>query len=82
MAHWHMGVRRFLYTSTTSLYGEAMVPRERAVWVTEELALVPRDLYDVAKFAAKSLCRDVSAAHGLSCAILRMVDGCTTPCPR
>lgn len=65
-------VRQFIYTSTTSLYGEAMVPRETAVWVTEELTPVPRDLYDVTKFAAEGLCRDVSAAHGLSCTILRV----------
>jgi UDP-glucose 4-epimerase len=49
-----------------------MVPRETAVWVTEELAPVPRDLYDVTKFAAEGLCRNVSAAHGLSCVILRV----------
>jgi len=65
-------VRQFIYTSTTSLYGDAMVPRDRAVWVTEDLAPIPRDLYDVTKFAAEGLCRDVSAAQGLSCAILRV----------
>jgi UDP-glucose 4-epimerase len=65
-------VRQFIYTSTTSLYGEAMVPRERAVWVTEDLTPVPRDLYDVTKFAAEGLCWDVSAVHGLSCTILRV----------
>jgi UDP-glucose 4-epimerase len=65
-------VRQFIYTSTTSLYGEAMVPRETAVWVTEELTPVPRDLYDITKFAAEGLCRDVSSAYGLSCALLRV----------
>lgn len=65
-------VRHFIYTSTTSLYGEAMVPCEAAVWVTEELTPVPRDLYDVTKFAAEGLCRDVAAAHGLACTILRV----------
>lgn len=65
-------VRQFIYTSTTSLYGEAMVPRDSAAWVTEELAPIPRDLYDVTKFAAEGLCQGVSAAHGLSCTILRV----------
>jgi UDP-glucose 4-epimerase len=65
-------VRQFIYTSTTSLYGDAMVPRDTAVWVTENLTPVPRDLYDVMKFAAEGLCRDVSAAHGMSCVILRV----------
>src|SRR5215510_15945665 len=40
-------------------------------WMTEELAPVPGDLYDATKFAAEGLCLDVSAAHGLSCVILR-----------
>src|SRR5579859_1707683 len=35
-------IQRFVYSSTTSLYGEAMVPIGEAVWVTEEL--VPRYL--------------------------------------
>ncbi|HEV8192003.1 MAG TPA: NAD(P)-dependent oxidoreductase, partial [Ktedonobacterales bacterium] len=33
-------VQRFVYTSTTSVYGFALVPGDQAVWVTEEL--VPR----------------------------------------
>ncbi len=40
-------VQRFVYTSTTSLYGWAMVPREAAVWVTEDLVPRPRDIYDI-----------------------------------
>ena len=28
------GIRRFIYTSTTSIYGDALVPTDRAVWFT------------------------------------------------
>src|SRR5687767_12237471 len=31
------GVRRFVYTSTTSVYGHAMESADQAVWVTEDL---------------------------------------------
>lgn len=31
------GIRKFLYTSTTSIYGRAMVKDKQAVWVDEEL---------------------------------------------
>lgn len=65
------GVGRFVYTSTTSLYGHAMVPRERAVWVTEELAPRPRDIYDITKLAAEQLCQDVAAEAGLPVWCLR-----------
>lgn len=50
-------VARVVYTSSTSVYGDALVPSGRAVWVTEELPPQPRDIYDVTKLAAEGLCR-------------------------
>jgi len=64
--------RRFIYTSTTSVYGRAMEPRgDAAVWVTEALTPEPRDIYDVTKLAAEQLCRVVHEEHGLPVIILR-----------
>lgn len=66
------GVRRFVYTSTTSLYGDAMIPEAgEAVWVTEELAPRPRDVYDETKLEAEAACA-AAARAGLPCASLRM----------
>jgi UDP-glucose 4-epimerase len=65
------GHRRFIYTSTTSVFGGAMVPRGRAVWVTEELAPVPRDIYDLSKLSAEALCRLVAAESGMAVTVLR-----------
>jgi len=65
------GVARFVYTSTTSLYGDAMLGQGAAVWVTEALAPRPRDVYDETKLAAEEACRDASRA-GLACVALRM----------
>lgn len=66
------GVRRFIYTSTTSLYGDALLPEAgAAVWVTEELAPRPRDIYDETKLEAEAACQD-AALHGLPCISLRM----------
>ncbi len=66
------GVLRFVYTSTTSLYGDAMLPQAgAAVWVTEELAPRPRDIYDETKLAAEAACAD-AARNGLPCVSLRM----------
>ncbi|MGD8534901.1 MAG: NAD(P)-dependent oxidoreductase [Candidatus Aminicenantes bacterium] len=65
-------VHRFVYTSTTSLYGHAMNPAEKAVWVTEDLIPEPRDIYDETKIAAEELCRSYSEKHGLPCISLRV----------
>jgi nucleoside-diphosphate-sugar epimerase len=65
------GVQRFVYTSTTSVYGSAMVPRDRAVWVTESLPPQPRDIYDITKLAAESLCEHFARNHDLATTILR-----------
>jgi nucleoside-diphosphate-sugar epimerase len=66
------GVSRFVYTSTTSLYGEAMLPQGgEAVWVTETLAPQPRDVYDETKLRAEQACRDAARA-GLAAVSLRM----------
>lgn len=67
-----LGLRRFVYTGTTSVYGEALVPADRAVWVTEELAPRPRDIYDVTKLAAEGLCSDVHRATALPVVCLRV----------
>lgn len=66
------GAARFVYTSTTSLYGDAMLPEAgEAVWVTEDLAPRPRDVYDETKLAAEAACREAARA-GLPCVALRM----------
>ncbi|WP_307872573.1 NAD-dependent epimerase/dehydratase family protein [Paractinoplanes ovalisporus] len=49
------GDRRFVYISTTSVYGHSLVPTDRAVWVDESLPPRPRDIYDETKLAAEAL---------------------------
>ncbi|MBF6469874.1 NAD(P)-dependent oxidoreductase [Nocardia beijingensis] len=63
------GVRRVVYTSSTSVYGHALVPDERAVWVDESLPARPRDIYDETKLAAEAL---VQADHPFSAIVLRI----------
>ncbi len=65
------GVQRFVYTSTTSVYGFALVPTDKAVWVTEELTPRPRDIYDITKLAAEELCQHFAVANALPCICLR-----------
>jgi nucleoside-diphosphate-sugar epimerase len=65
------GARHFVYTSSTSIYGHALEPVDRAVWVTEELEPRPRDIYDETKLEAEALCRE-AASGTMSCLSLRI----------
>jgi len=65
------GIRRFVLTSTTSVYGCTSRPKEKAIWVTEELEPHPEDIYDFTKLEAERLCREASHAD-MSVAVLRM----------
>lgn len=64
-------VSRVVYTSTTSVYGTALEAPDRAVWVTEELAPRPRDVYDVTKLSAEELCRVFAREDALAVTCLR-----------
>lgn len=67
------GVERFVFVSTTSMYGHAMRPGPGApaVWVTEALRPVPRNIYGVTKTAAEDLCELAHRRDGLPVLILR-----------
>ena len=63
----------FVYTSTTSVFGNALTPGpgQPAVWVTEELAPEPKNLYGLTKLLAESLCELFHHRHGLPVIVLR-----------
>jgi UDP-glucose 4-epimerase len=67
------GVRRFVFTSTTSTFGRALTPPPGApaAWITEAVTPVPRNIYGATKTAAEDLCELVHRDHGLPCLILR-----------
>lgn len=67
------GVGAFVYTSTTSTFGDAMRPSagEPAVWVTETLQPKPKNIYGVTKVAAEQLCELFHRNQGLPCLVLR-----------
>jgi UDP-glucose 4-epimerase len=66
-------VGSFVFTSTTSVFGDALVPPPGApaAWVTEDVSPVPRNIYGVTKAAAEDLCRLFHRNHGLACIVLR-----------
>jgi nucleoside-diphosphate-sugar epimerase len=67
------GVAAFVFTSTTSAFGGSLTPPAGApaVWVTEDVRPVPRNVYGVTKTAAEDLCELFHREHGLACLVLR-----------
>ena len=67
------GVESFVYTSTTSVFGDALVPPPGApaAWITEDVASIPKNIYGVTKAAAEDLCQLFHRNQRLSCVVLR-----------
>jgi UDP-glucose 4-epimerase len=67
------GVESFVYTSTTSVFGDALVPPAgaAAAWITEEVTPVPKNIYGVTKAAGEDLCQLFHRNQGLACIVLR-----------
>ncbi len=65
-------IKKFLYTSTTSIYGTAMVDDNQAVWVDESLTPEPRDIYDITKLTCEFLCKDYFEKEGIETTVLRV----------
>lgn len=67
------GAGPFIFTSTTSVFGDALRPPagEPAAWITEEVAPIPKNIYGVTKLAAENICWLFHRNHGLDCLVLR-----------
>lgn len=67
------GVRAFVYTSTTSVFGDALIPPPGmpAAWLTEEVSPVAKNIYGASKAAAEDLCRLFARNQQLPCLVLR-----------
>ncbi len=66
-------VGRFVFTSTTSVFGNALAPPpgDPAAWITEDVTPVPKNIYGVTKMAAEDLCQLMHQKLGLPCLVLR-----------
>src|SRR5262249_52881349 len=67
------GVKSFIFTSTTSAFGAALTPAagEPAIWVTEDVTPIPRNIYGMTKVAAEALCQLFFREHRLPAIVLR-----------
>ena len=67
------GVKAFVYTSTTSVFGDALTPPAGApaAWITEDVTPIPKNIYGVTKLAAENLCELFQKNDGISTVVLR-----------
>lgn len=63
-----VGVKTFVFTSTTSMFGDALRPPAGtpAAWVTEEIEPIPKNIYGTTKTAAEDLCHLFYRKHRLN----------------
>jgi nucleoside-diphosphate-sugar epimerase len=66
-------VDAFIYTSTTSTFGDALTPPRGApaAWITEDVVPIPKNIYGVTKVAAEDLCQLFFRNESLPCLVLR-----------
>lgn len=67
------GAGAFVFTSTTSAYGDALTPDPGApaVWIDEDVVPVVKNIYGATKLAAEDLCRLFQRNQRLPCLVLR-----------
>jgi UDP-glucose 4-epimerase len=67
------GVRSFVFTSTTSAFGSQLQPDagRAAVWVTEDLPGIPKNIYGATKLMAEGLCELFFRERRLPVVVLR-----------
>jgi UDP-glucose 4-epimerase len=67
------GVASFVFTSTTSAFGRALTrpAGAPAVWITEEVPCLPKNIYGATKLSAEHLCELFHYKNGLPCIVLR-----------
>jgi UDP-glucose 4-epimerase len=66
-------VRAFVFTSTTSTFGDALTPPRGApaAWITEDVVPIPKNIYGATKVAAEDLCQLFYRNEKLPCLVLR-----------
>ena len=65
-------LRAFVFTSTTSTFGDALTPPvgSPAAWINEDVVPIPKNIYGVTKTAAEDLCRLFHRNQKLPCVVL------------
>ncbi|GIU52570.1 NAD-dependent epimerase [Shewanella sairae] len=66
------GIKHFVFTSTTALYGYASTPKNTAGWINEEVTPQPKSIYHTSKIAAETKLEEISNLFQLPVTVLQM----------
>ena len=66
------GIKHFVFTSTTALYGFASTPVGAAAWIDEQVIPQPRTVYHRSKIQAEQALKEVSRVFNLPVTVLQM----------
>ncbi|WDE06332.1 NAD(P)-dependent oxidoreductase [Thalassomonas viridans] len=66
------GIKHFVFTSTTALYGRASTPDGSAGWVDETVIPKPKTIYHRSKLEAEKLLENISHLFALPVTVLQM----------
>lgn len=66
------GIKQFVFTSTTALYGYASTPEGMAGWIDEQVKPQPKSVYHRSKIAAENKLYEISNLFGLPVTVLQM----------
>lgn len=66
------GIKHFVFTSTTALYGYASTPQRTAGWVNEQILPKPKSIYHRSKVQAESKLQEISNLFNLPVTVLQM----------
>jgi len=66
-------IEAFIFTSSTSVFGDALVPPNgsAAAWITEEVVPIPKNIYGITKTTAEDLCQLYYRLYKLPTIVLR-----------
>lgn len=68
----NIGIKQFVFTSTTALYGTASTPDGKAGWVNESVTPQPRTIYHRSKINAEEHLQQMSKKSGVPVTVLQM----------
>lgn len=66
------GIKHFVFTSTTALYGYASTPEDHTGWVNEQTIPQPKTIYHRSKITAENRLKALSAQYNLPVTVLQM----------
>ena len=67
-----LGIKHFVFTSTTALYGKASTPTDKTSWINENVRPLPKSIYHRTKIEAENRLEELSNKFEIPVTVLQM----------